>query len=63
MTKRPYLIGGLLLMLGYYWSWITATEITIPEEVITFHRREQMERLKALITNRLRIDRANGLGS
>jgi glycosyltransferase involved in cell wall biosynthesis len=46
MTKRPYILGGLLLGTGYAWSLIRRAERTIPKEVMVFRRREQMRRLK-----------------
>lgn len=46
MTKKPYVLGGLLLGTGYAWSLIRRAEQTIPKEVMLFRRREQMQRLK-----------------
>lgn len=46
MSKRPYLVGGLLLGIGYAWSLIRGAERTIPRELMVFRRREQMQRLK-----------------
>ncbi len=52
MTKKPYLIGGFLLLFGYFWSWISRRERIASAELIRFHRREQMQRLKALLFER-----------
>jgi hypothetical protein len=46
MTRRPYLLGGLFLLAGYGWAWITGTSRPISPELIRFHRHEQMQRLK-----------------
>jgi glycosyltransferase involved in cell wall biosynthesis len=46
MTKKPYLLGGSLLFLGYLWALITRTERPISKELMKFHRGEQMQRLK-----------------
>ena len=47
MTKRPFFIGGGLLLLGYAWAAISGTERPISRELMYFNRREQMQRLKA----------------
>ena len=52
ITKKPYLIGGSLLLLGYLWSMIKKEERPVPAELITFHRREQMQRLKKIFSRR-----------
>jgi GT2 family glycosyltransferase len=49
MTKKPYLLSGILLFLGYFWAFLTRKERPISKDLIQFHRREQMQRLsKAL---------------
>jgi glycosyltransferase involved in cell wall biosynthesis len=47
LTRKPYVIGGISLLLGYLWALATRMKIDIPEDLIRFHRREEMERLKA----------------
>ncbi len=46
MTKRPYVIGGALLMSGYTWAFMSRAERPISDELMEFHRKEQMVRLK-----------------
>jgi len=46
MTRRPYIIGGLFLLSGYTWAFLTRVERPIPQELMKFHRSEQMQRLK-----------------
>lgn len=46
MTKKPIVIGGVLLMLGFTWSAITRMSKPISTELQLFIRREQMIRLK-----------------
>jgi hypothetical protein len=57
MTQKPYLIGGLCLFLGYFWSWMTRMQRPVSKELMKFHRKEQMHRLKTLIFNRLSLNR------
>jgi glycosyltransferase involved in cell wall biosynthesis len=57
MTRKPYIIGGLLLLSGYFWSWITRKERPVSNELMNFYRQEQLQRLKNLLLNRFRINR------
>jgi glycosyltransferase involved in cell wall biosynthesis len=45
MKHRPYVAGGLMILGGYVWSWITRSPRPISREVVAFRRREQMGRL------------------
>lgn len=46
MTRKPYLISGISLLTGFCSTWIRRAERPISRELIEFHRREQMVRLK-----------------
>jgi hypothetical protein len=46
MTKKPYAIGGVCLLAGYVWSWITRRDRPVSRELVEFHRGEQMRRLR-----------------
>lgn len=62
MTKRPYLIGGIGLGLGYCWALMRRIERPISDDLMTFHRREQMLKLRAILRFILkfrRLDRFN----
>jgi biofilm PGA synthesis N-glycosyltransferase PgaC len=48
MKQKPYLLGGLFLLAGYSWGFLRRAEKPIKKELIAFHRREQMNRLKTL---------------
>ena len=50
MTKRPFVIGGLLLLSGYLWALLRGMERPVPREMVEFQRREQMGRLKRFLT-------------
>jgi hypothetical protein len=52
MTKRPFLIGGLALMCGYIWALIRQIQRPVSRELVKFYRREQMMRLKLLLSDR-----------
>lgn len=57
MTRKPYVLGGLFLVLGYVWYWMTGHERSVSPELMAFHRREQLTRLKQLLGSRLRLGR------
>ncbi len=46
LAKPPYLVGGLALAFGYVWSCLRRRQRLVSPELVTFHRKEQMERLK-----------------
>ena len=49
MTKKPYFIGGIILLFGYIYASIRGDERSVSKELMRFHRGEQMERLGAMI--------------
>ena len=51
MLKRPYVVGGLTLAMGYMYSLFARFERPVAPELMQLHRREQLERLKALLTH------------
>ena len=49
MTRRPFVIGGLLLLSGYVCALIQRAERPVSRELLALRRREQMERLRKLL--------------
>jgi biofilm PGA synthesis N-glycosyltransferase PgaC len=49
-TKRPYIVGGIVLLAGYVWSAIRRVERPVSPELVRFYRHEQMRRLKNFFT-------------
>lgn len=47
-TRRPYLIGGLSLLVGYVWAFAQFKPRPISPELVRFNRAEQMSRLRGL---------------
>ena len=50
MTKRPYLLNGLFIILGYGWASLKEMDRPIAPELVQFIRHEQMERLKKKVS-------------
>jgi glycosyltransferase involved in cell wall biosynthesis len=46
MTRSPYVVGGLSLLAGYLWAVLRRMDRPISDELVRFHRAEQMARLK-----------------
>ena len=54
-AKRPFIIGGLALLAGYCWAALRRTKRPISPELMRFHRREQMNKLRAIFGSLLRL--------
>jgi biofilm PGA synthesis N-glycosyltransferase PgaC len=48
MTKRPYLLDGVALGSGYLWALLRRPERPVSDELMRFHRKEQMQKLRAI---------------
>lgn len=46
MTRRPYLLGGLGLLFGYLRPFFLFRKPAVSPELVSFHRAEQMKRLR-----------------
>jgi len=57
MTKRPVLIEGLALLSGYCWAALRRMKRPVSRELMRFHRREQMKKLRAIFRTLLRFKR------
>jgi glycosyltransferase involved in cell wall biosynthesis len=49
MSCKPYMVGGLLLLLGYIWQFAAGGQRPIQRSLIDFHQREQLQRLKSML--------------
>jgi glycosyltransferase involved in cell wall biosynthesis len=45
-TRKPYVLGGLTLLAGYLRALLGGVERPVSAELVKFHRREQMQRLR-----------------
>ena len=49
MTKRPYLLGGAALFCGFAMAALSRAERPVSPELMRFHRREQMAKLRNIV--------------
>ena len=52
VRERPYLFGSCFRLSGYTWAFLRRVQREVPEHVVKFLRREQMERLYNVISNK-----------
>lgn len=50
MTKKPYLVGGGALLLGYLYAMLRRSERSVSMELVEFQRRDQMKRLRLFLS-------------
>lgn len=53
MTNKPYLIDGIALGSGYMWAAVRRVKRPISKELITFYRKEQMQKLRVILKSAL----------
>jgi glycosyltransferase involved in cell wall biosynthesis len=58
-TKRPYIVAGLALGLGYCWAVLRRTPRPVSRELMNFHRQEQMLKLKAILRSLVKFRRVD----
>ena len=46
MSKKPYVIFGVILLSGYYWAMLMRAKMPVSMEFVRFRRKEQMRRLR-----------------
>ena len=49
MIHRPFLVAGLSLLVGYCWAALRRVRRPVSRDLIRFHRREQMKKLRAIL--------------
>lgn len=54
-AKKPLLVGGLALLLGYAWAAVKRVKRPVSAELMRFHRAEQIKKLKNILRAALRL--------
>ena len=55
MAKKPFIGGGLALLSGYTWAALRRIERPVSPELMRFHRRDQMKKLRGVLRSLLRL--------
>ena len=58
-AKPPYIIDGLALGVGYCWAFFSRTPRPVSRELMAFHRKEQMAKLKAILKSLVSFKRVD----
>jgi poly-beta-1,6-N-acetyl-D-glucosamine synthase len=53
MRRKPYVVGGMSILVGYFWTMCRRVERTMPDELIALRRREQIQRLRGAFNRTL----------
>lgn len=53
MKNRPVVLGGVSLILGYTYAWLSRRPNPVSQELRMFHRAEQMERMRTICSARI----------
>jgi glycosyltransferase involved in cell wall biosynthesis len=59
MTKKPYVIDGMAVGLGYIWAFVRREKRPVSPELMRFHRREQMHKLASILKSLVRMKRVD----
>jgi glycosyltransferase involved in cell wall biosynthesis len=59
MKNTPYILGGGMILMGYYWSMLTGVDKQVSKELEAFRKKEQMQRLRMIIRKRLHLPWTN----
>ena len=49
MKSKPFVVGGLWLILGYFWAMAKRMHRPVSPELVAFHRSEQIARLRRML--------------
>lgn len=52
MRRKPYIVGGLLVLGSYVWNLVRGVERTIPKNLMLLRRDDQIKRLKRILQRR-----------
>lgn len=53
MKSKPYIVNGLMIYAGYCWAFLSKVERPISLGLVSFRRREQMQRLNKIFKSKL----------
>lgn len=63
LAKKPYLAGGLALAAGYFWAALRRVKRPVSDELMMFHRGDQMNKLKSILRTLLRLKKVDAFST
>jgi poly-beta-1,6-N-acetyl-D-glucosamine synthase len=63
MTRKPYVIGGLILFAGYFTALVRRDQRPVSPDLVAFRRREQMHRLRKFLSSAAGSGQSNSAGT
>lgn len=58
-TKKPWLLGGASLGCGYFSAWVRQMKRPVSNELMRFHRKEEMLKLRAIAESLFRLQKVD----
>jgi glycosyltransferase involved in cell wall biosynthesis len=58
-AKKPCIFGAADLGAGYFWAFLRQTKRPVSDELMRFHRKEQMTKLKVIVNSKMRFRRVD----
>ena len=59
MTRKPYMIAGILVMYGYFSALLNQEERFVSQDLMIFHRHEQMDKLRFILGSKLMLKKVD----
>jgi len=62
LRKKPFVIGGVMLFAGYFTALLKGEKRVVSDDLMRFHRREQMMKLRAILSSLARFKKIDSFG-
>jgi hypothetical protein len=59
LAKQPLIVGGVALGLGYGWASLRRVPRAVSPELMAFHRKEQVSKLKVILRSFAKFQRVD----